>query len=144
MPPTRVVLDTNVLVSAIRSRHGASYRFLSLLSRDECAFEPVVTVPLVVEYEDALLRHAADSHLTSADASDLLDYLVAVSRRQTVFYLWRPVLRNAGDDFVLEAAIAAQASCIVTHNLRDFEASETFGVHVVTPAQFLTQIGDPP
>jgi predicted nucleic acid-binding protein len=138
----RAVLDTNVLVAAIRSRLGASFRLLSLLQRTIPPFEPVVSVPLVVEYEEALFRHIRRSPLTRGDVEDLIDFLISVSIRQDVFFLWRPFLRDAADDFVLEAAVAARATHIVTHNVRHFEGAESFDLRIVTPARFLDEMGE--
>jgi predicted nucleic acid-binding protein len=131
-----------VLVAAIRSREGASFRLLSLLERSAPPFEPVVSVPLVMEYEQALLKHLRRSGLTRQDVEDLIDFLCSVSVQQDVFFLWRPFLRDPKDDFVLEAAVAADASHIVTHNVRDFDGADLFELQVVTPAGFLAEIGE--
>ena len=45
----QIVLDTNVLVAAMRSKQGASYRLLSLLG--DGRWRPNVTVAVVLEYE---------------------------------------------------------------------------------------------
>jgi putative PIN family toxin of toxin-antitoxin system len=136
---TRVVLDTNVLVAAIRSRKGASFKLLSLVGRGH--FEPVVSVPLALEYEDALARHAAEAGLTADDAEAIVDYLCKVSLHQPVFFLWRPLLADPKDDMVAEVAIAAGCDFIVTFNARDFAAVRQFKVRVVTPKEFLTNLG---
>lgn len=107
-------------------------------------FESVVSVPLVVEYQEALFRHRRRSPLTRADIEALIDFVVSVSVRQSVFFLWRPYLRDPNDDFVLEVAVAARASHIVTHNVRHFVGSESFDVRPVTPATFLAEIGELP
>jgi predicted nucleic acid-binding protein len=44
----RVVLDTNVLVSALRSRSGASFRLISMLG--DPRWQSVVSVALILEY----------------------------------------------------------------------------------------------
>ena len=134
-----VVLDTSVLVSAIRSRRGASFELISLIGTD--AFDMAVSVPLVLEYEDALLRHVAASWMTEEDVRTLIDYVCHVAVKQDVFFLWRPLLRDPGDDLVLELAIAARCEAIVTHNARDFKGAEKFGVDVLTPGQFLQKLG---
>lgn len=140
--PRRVVLDTNVLVAGLRSRCGASFRLLWLLGRDR--FEVVVTVPLVLEYEQTLLSHLGATGLTAAGVRDFLDFVCASARHQEIFYLWRPGLRDIGDDLVLEAAVAGGCHAIITHNARNFGGAAGFGVEVLTPAAFLLRIGDRP
>lgn len=134
----RVVIDTNVLVAAVRSRRGASFEILSRVGTG--AFELAVSVPLVLEYEDALLRHAGASPLTEADVCDLLDYVCSVAVRQEVFFLWRPFLRDAADDMIVELAVAAGCEVIVTHNVKDFRGAERFGIRILTPAEVLREL----
>jgi len=134
----RVVIDTNVLVAAIRSKHGSSYELLQRV--DEGAFEIAVSVPLTLEYESVLARHVADSHLTRQDVVNLVDYLCEIATWQVIFFLWRPFLRDPGDDMVLELAVAAGCDKIVTHNTRDFLGVERFGIEAVTPAAFLQRL----
>ena len=131
----RVVLDTSVFVAAIRSRRGASFELISRLGAS--AFDVVVSVSLVLEYESALLRHVTESPLSEQDVRDLLDYVCEVAGHQEIFYLWRPFLRDPGDDLVLELAVAARCEAIVTHNVRDFSGAEKFGVRIITPGEFL-------
>ena len=59
-----------------------------------------------------------------------------------MFYLWRPTLRDSNDDLVLELAVAADCDAIVTFNQRDFAGVEQFGLRVVTPGEFLKEIGE--
>lgn len=136
---SRVVIDTNVMVAALRSRRGASFQLVSLIGAGK--FEISVSVPLVLEYEDALLRHASQP-ITKRDVGDLLDYVCSVADHQTIFYLWRPQLRDPKDDLVLEVAVAAGCDGIVTFNRRDFAGVEQFGLHAMTPGEFLRQIGE--
>lgn len=134
----RVVLDTNILVAAIRSRRGASFRLVSSIGQGH--FEIALSVPLVLEYEDALLRHVDASELTRDDVGDLLDYLCKVGWRQEVFFLWRPRLRDRGDDMVLEVAVAAGCEGIVTFNRGDFRGAEQFGQKLYRPADFIKSL----
>lgn len=136
----RVVLDTNVLVAALRSTRGASFRLLSLVGAS--GFEIALSVALVLEYEDALARHLSQSPFDEEDMVELLDFLCTVGHRQEIFYLWRPVLRDPADDMVLELAVASRSGFIVTFNERHFVGCETFGVRVVTPRTFLAEIGE--
>jgi predicted nucleic acid-binding protein len=133
-----VVLDTSVLVAAWRSRRGASFEIVSRLGRGQ--FDIVVSVPLAIEYESAISRSRV-AGLGREDARVFIDYVCAVARRQSIFFLWRPLLRDSNDDMVAEVAVAAEAKTIVSHNVRDFAGVEKFGVRVMKPAEFLQQIG---
>jgi putative PIN family toxin of toxin-antitoxin system len=139
MPPS-IVIDTNVIVAALRSHRGASYEVLRRVGSD--AFELNVSVPLILEYESVATRQAKELGLTTQDIDDVLDYLCSVSRHRQIFYLWRPVLRDPKDDMVLELAVEAGCQFIVTHNVRDFAQAEEFGVRAVTPRDFLRRIGE--
>ena len=132
-----VVLDTSVLVAAWRSRNGASFALLQHLRDND--FEIAVSVPLVVEYEEVLLRHLTKTQRPS-DVTGFVDYLCSVAVQQPIFFLWRPLLRDADDDMVAEVAVASGASAVVTHNLRDFQPILRFGVRVLAPAEFLLQL----
>lgn len=132
-------MDTNVLISGLRSRRGASFRLLRLLGKGR--FQTVLSVPLVLEYESVAKRQSRTLGLTHSDIDDVLDFLCKVSEHRRIFYLWRPFLRDPGDDMVLELAVEAGAKFIVTHNLRDFAGAEQFGLQVVTPQEFLRRLG---
>ena len=131
----RVVLDSNVLVAALRSRNGASFRLLRLLR--ESRFEVALSVPLAFQYEAVLVRHAKELGLAKKEAVGLVDYFCQVAHRQEIHFLWRPTLRDPGDEFVLELAVAAECKVIVTHNTKDFRGAERFGISVITPGEFL-------
>lgn len=133
-----MVLDTNVVVAALRSRRGASFRLVSLLA--EGRFEVAISVPLLFEYEDVLGRYAKEGLYTEEEIGGFLDYVCQTGSRQAIFFLWRPVLPDAGDDMVLELAVAAGCEGVVTHNQRDFEGTERFGVRVYTPKEFLRSL----
>ena len=134
-----VVLDTNVLVAGTRSRRGASFRLLALVGTGK--FDISFSVALVLEYEDALARHSP--RLTATELADLLDFICQAARRQTVFYLWRPTLRDPKDDHVLEVAVAGACDGIVTFNRRDFAGAERFGLRIMSPQALLSEIGEP-
>jgi putative PIN family toxin of toxin-antitoxin system len=132
-----VVLDTCLLVAAWRSRSGASFEILRLLREGE--FEIAVSVPLVLEYESALLRHLSGPQ-TEQDVTAVVDYLCLVARKQEVFFLWRPLLRDPNDDMVAELAVASGAHAVVTHNLSDFVGADRLGVRVLAPSEFLRHL----
>lgn len=140
MEPPRVVLDTNVWVSALRSRRGASFRLLSLIGTGR--FEFALSTALVLEYEDAAKRQLGELALTAEEIDRLLDILCAQAVRSSIFFLWRPVLSDPADDFVLELAVASGCDFIVTYNRRDFAGAERFGVRVVDAKEFLQILGE--
>src|SRR5690349_14507086 len=117
-----VVIDTNVVVAAFRSRRGASFALLERVGTGQ--FEIVVSVPLVLEHADALSRQLSFTGLEESDVNDLLDYLCAVGRRQPIFFPWRPYLPDPKDDLVLEAAVAGGCDGIVAFNVRHFAGVE--------------------
>ena len=135
----RIVLDTNIVVAAMRSRRGASFRLLSLVGTG--AFDLCLSVPLLLEYEAKLLELTDELAIGRRDVSKLLDYLASVALPQEVFFLWRPVLRDPKDDMVLELAVAAEARCLVTHNLRDFEGAWSFEPAIMSPGRYLHDRG---
>ncbi len=133
----RIVLDTNVLVSGLRSRLGSAFRVLTAIADGKV--EVALSVPLVLEYEDALLRA---TNLSATEIRQVVAYLCSVGYLQKVYFLWRPFLRDPGDDLVLELAVAAGASQIVTFNQRDFRGVERFGVSAIEPRDLLVQLGE--
>ncbi len=140
MTPYDIIIDTNVLAAALRSRRGASFRLISLLP--DTRFRLHVSVGLIFEYEDVLKRADLGISLPVDQLDQFLDYIVSIAKRHEIFYLWRPHLRDAGDDFILELAVSARCDFIVTYNTRDFEGSERFGIRAITPGEFLQQIGE--
>jgi putative PIN family toxin of toxin-antitoxin system len=138
----KVVMDTNVLVTALRSRNGASFRMLSLI--DSRKFNLCVSVPIVLEYEAATKKHLKSFGLSVSDLDAIIDYVCQVAEHFKVYYLWRPFLRDPGDDMVLELAVSSGAGSIITYNKADFKGAEQFGIRVLTPKQFLRQIGELP
>ena len=135
--PTRIVIDTNVLVSALKFRRGWSFDLLTRLGGGQ--FQHVITVPLVIEYEDVLHRKGMVPISKSA-VDDVLDYVCASGLRQKVHFLWRPKLTDVRDDMVLEAAFNGQCDAIVTWNIRDFSAAAAIGIPVLSPDLFVKRL----
>jgi putative PIN family toxin of toxin-antitoxin system len=135
----RVVLDTNVIVSGLRSRRGASFRVLSLVGGG--FFEHYMSVALAFEYEDAVKRSGSGIHLSKSVLEDILDFLCASARQQEIHFLWRPTLPDPKDDMVLEVAVHGGCEAIVTYNVEDFQGSERFGIKVIRPQEFLKFLG---
>ena len=136
-----VVFDTNMLVAATLSPFGASFQLLALLP--ERRFELLVSVPVMLEYEEVLKREdmRVQSHLTLEEVDVLLDMLAAIGTPCTPFFQWRPQLPDPDDEMFLELAVNGRAHAIVTVNTRDFlPAARTFGVEVLRPGAFLRRL----
>jgi putative PIN family toxin of toxin-antitoxin system len=140
MKPLQTVVDTNVVLSALRSKHGASHRLLRLAG--DSRWRMNVSVALLLQYEAVARREAVPLHATLQEADNFIDYLCAASEHRVIYFAWRPQLLDPDDEFVLELAVAAGASHIITFNLADFRGAERFGILAVEPREFLTIIGE--
>jgi len=137
----RVILDTNILVAASRSRNGASYRLLQLIPDDR--FRICLSLPLYLEYLDVLTRSEhRTNNVSEKQIYGAVRYLVSQAHLQEIYFHWRPFLPDSKDDMVLELAAAAGAARIITFNKKDFRGVETFGVTTVDPREFLVEIGE--
>ncbi len=135
------MLDTDVVLAAVLSERGASRQLL--LRVVDGLLPAVVSVPLMLEYEAVLKRpgHLQASGLTDGDVEIILDQLAASMRPVDLFFLWRPLLRDAEDDMVLETAVNGGADWIVTFNGRDFgEVPRRFGIAVIRPGELLGRL----
>jgi len=135
MDGVNITIDTNVLIGALKSSKGASYKLLMLLTED--LFVTNVSVPLFIEYESVAKRAGLIANLTEEDIEIILNYFLSKSTIHKIFYLWRPLLKDQKDDLVLEVAVKSQSKYIITFNKKDFKVSEKFGIEVLTPYEFL-------
>jgi putative PIN family toxin of toxin-antitoxin system len=137
----RTVLDTDVLVAAVRSARGASRVLLTAAL--EQRYRVLASVPLMLQYESVLTRseHLLAAGISVADVEVLLDAIALIVEPIRISYLWRPVVRDQGDDLVLETAVSGRAEVIVTFNRRDFEpAANRFGVAILAPAEAVRRL----
>ncbi len=128
------VVDTNVIVAALRSRRGASFAIVQGLGK---AWTPLISVPLILEYEAAGKREAQRLGIPESTVEAIIRAFCFVGRETDVHFLLRPFLADPGDEFLLELAVAGRAAALVTHNLRHFAGVERFGIQVLTPREFL-------
>lgn len=129
------VLDTSVLVAGLRSKRGASFQILHAIRAGDIRI--AVSVALVLEYESVILRPSLIPHFTADELHNIVDGLCQLADHQQVFFAWRPFLPDPDDDLVLELAVAASAAFVITHNISDFEGSESMGVRAISPATTL-------
>ncbi len=137
----RLVLDTDIIVAAMRSPRGASAELLRCIDLGRATM--VLSVALALEYEATfmLAEHVLAAGLDEARVTVFLDGLVDIAERVTSPFRWRPQLHDSGDELVLEAAVNGQAATIVTFNRRHFsEVRAGFGVEVLLPAEVLRRL----
>ena len=137
----RLVLDTSVIVSALRSKLGASNALLLLAYRNRIRL--LVSPPLFLEYEDVLLRpeqrlvHGLSVIAVNGFLGDLTTCIEPVE----IHFKWRPQLIDPGDEMVLEAAINGRAEALVTHNIKHFALpAQRFGILALTPQELLRSL----
>ena len=128
-------------MAATRSDARASRQLV--LAALEKRFELLLSVPLVLEYEAVLKRQAqrAVSRGTVQETDKLLDAFISVSRPVHRSFFWRPLLRDAADDMVLEVAMSGPADMLVTFNQRDLKpGTSALGIDVMASREALKRI----
>jgi len=138
MSAPNVVIDTNVVVAALRSKRGASNKLMSLVGTSK--FEIHDSVALILEYEEVIQRQRTELGLSQDEVSLFIDSLCAMAHHHQIYFLWRPFLPDVNDELVLELAVSANCEYILTHNVGDFKGCEKFGVRAITPKEFLQVI----
>ena len=137
----RVVLDTDIIVTALRSATGGSNAVLREAANGRIT--PLVTPALFLEYEAVLKRpeQRLVHGLGLRDIDRFLSALAAACEAVEVSFQWRPQLSDANDEMVLETAVNGQADALITHNVRDFaKGAERLGLRVLRPGAFLKEL----
>jgi putative PIN family toxin of toxin-antitoxin system len=137
----RILLDTDVIVAAMRSPRGASAELLRRIDHGKATM--LLSVALALEYEAKcmLAEHRLPAGITEAEAGAYIDGLIAMVEPVTSHFRWRPQLHDPGDELVLEAAVNGRANAIVTFNEKDLrEARQSFGIEVIRPGEALKRI----
>jgi putative PIN family toxin of toxin-antitoxin system len=132
----RYVLDTNVLVAALRSNRGASHKLLKRAFEGNIVV--LASVPLMIEYEAVLTRsqHLSVTGLSIEETNAILDVFAAVALPIHLRFLWMPMLKDPSDEMVLETAVAGRADRLITFNLRHLKsAAKEFGILTLTPPE---------
>lgn len=136
----QIILDTNILVAAFRSKRGAATFLLDRL--DDSRWQVNVSTALLLEYEDVLKRSEMEDFISESDVDIFLDGLCTIAENHEIFYLWRLLAKDPNDAFILELAVRINADFIITYNAKDFPAAADFDIKLVTPKEFLEFTGD--
>jgi len=134
-----LVIDTSVIISALIGQKGPSREVLrkTLLSE----YNPLISNALFQEYEDVTNREQIRSicPLTSNEITELLNAFYSICSWVPIYYLWRPNIADEGDNFLIELALAGNATHIVTNNIRDLKNTELKfpSLEILTPETLL-------
>jgi len=140
---SQLVLDTNVLVTALCNQDGASHLLIRWALAEQISL--LASPALWLEYEAVLKRPEIRlRHGISLENLDIvLDTLAAHAKPVHLSYLWRPQLRDPNDEMVLETALNGCADALVTFNTRDFsDVAARFALKLMTPAECIKFTGD--
>jgi len=138
MKHVKAVIDTNVILSGLLSQKGASYKLLQLIPKK--LFTIFISVPLILEYESILLKNIRKINVSKTEIDNFLDYICAISEHASIYYLWRPILKDPYDDHILELAVSSNVKYIITFNISDFNEAKNFGITPIEPNDFLEKI----
>ena len=136
------MIDTNVLAGVLLRRQGQNRDVLRACFQDH--LKPLVGQALFHEYEHVLGREQLfrKSPLAASERRQLFEAFLSVCEWVQVYYLWRPNLRDEGDNHILELAVAGGASVIVTNNVADFRGSELrfADIRILSPKILLKEL----
>lgn len=135
MSKPRAVMDTNVLISALRSRTGASFEILQRLRRDE--WTTVLSNHLLYEYEELLKANASELSLSLDDVDQILNAIAARGEEWMLTHNWEPILPDADDEPLVQLAKESGALIVLTHNVRHLQPAASLGIQVLKPRDFL-------
>jgi len=138
VPRYRAVMDTNVLYAGLRSCEGASFQLLLLLRAGQWTL--LLSNTVATEYEEILLREAAELGITREETNKLLDDFCVLAERCHLSGRWQPLLPDPDDEAFAHLASEAKADYLVTHNQRHYEPIRHRGIRVVTPKAFLDTV----
>lgn len=137
----RLVLDTDVIIAAMRSPTGASTALLDAALNKKLIM--LASVPLFIEYDAKCTdpKHWTEAGLTKEQANSYVNGIATLVKPVKTHFLWRPVLRDPNDEMVLEVAMNGQADAIVTFNHRDYRGvSERFNLDILLPSEAIRRV----
>lgn len=133
----RVIIDTNVLVSAVISR-SYPYFIIGVIFLDKNT-EWCVSDEVVQEYQIVLRREKFSKYPDFAIKSETL--LVSIETNTTVFIpdIKLDILSDPDDNRFLELAVACNANFLITGNIKHFPLGSFGDTKIITPKEYWEQ-----
>ena len=138
-----IVIDTNVVVSALRGKDSSGSASRAILRAALTGkYTPLFGNALWLEYEDLLGRPVWTDSSTHEERLEVLKALAAVGKWVSIYYGWRPNLPDEGDNHLIELAVAGNAKAIVTYNTKDLQRGQLLWpqLRIFTPADCLREL----
>jgi len=137
----RIVLDTNVLVSAFISKQGQCAKIIDLISMLE-EIQLVLSEPILNEFKDVLSRDEVNARFNYS-THDIESFAQAVKDISTIVNIksnFKVIKEDPKDDVFLNTAYDGKAEYIVSgdHHLRNLKRFK--GVKIVSPKQMVKVI----
>jgi len=133
-----ITLDTNTLLAALISQTGASHLIFRLILEEKLKL--AISTPVLFEYEDVLKRKKIlkETDLSTEQVEDILDLLVLLADKYSIYYRLRPNLLDENDNLFVECAFTSNSQYLITSNTRDFHFGrlKSHPFKVITPGDF--------
>ncbi|MGB5685917.1 MAG: putative toxin-antitoxin system toxin component, PIN family [Candidatus Electrothrix sp.] len=138
----KIVIDTNIIVSALISSKGSySRKIVEKVFKNEVT--PLMGEALFNEHIEVASRRKIFKScvLTVGERQEFLEAYMKCCRWCKIYYNWRPNLQDEGDNHIIELAVGGGASCIVTKNIKDLKSGELLfdTLRIVTPDEFIEE-----
>ncbi len=135
-----VVLDTNVVYQALRSRKGASFFILSLVREAQIAL--ALSIQVFNEYQKVLTRPSSlqDLKLTKTDIDKVLRFIAYIGKPYTTYFQFRPNLQDESDNVFIELPLTSNSNYLITNNVKNFSVKSDLkfdDLNIITPADFV-------
>ena len=134
-----IVVDTSIIISALIGSQGPSREVIRRCLLND--YTPLISNSLFLEYEDVSSRERIINlcSITNEEKRKLLNAFYHTCHWISIHYLWRPNIKDEGDNFLIELAVAGNADYIVTNNINDFKNAQLKfpNIQIVTPEQLL-------
>jgi putative PIN family toxin of toxin-antitoxin system len=135
-----IVIDTSVLLQALKSKNGASHYILRLILEQKVTL--ALSLQVFKEYEDVLKRPEIIKiiGLKSSDIDKVLVFLSYISKPFTTYYLFRPNLKDEKDNIFVELSLVSNSNYLITNNVRDFTHNTDLkfdDLNIITPVDFV-------